>query len=51
MRERRGPASGSGWLLLVVGEVAVAVAPDAGARGARAGVWRYGDCDFSDDEK
>ena len=44
MRERRGPASGSGWLLLVVGEVAVAVAPDAGARGARAELERpHGD--------
>ena len=33
-------------------DLAVAMrALQLGARGARAGVWRYGDCDFSDDEK
>ena len=33
-------------------DLAVAMrALQLGARAARAGVWRYGDCDFSDDEK
>ena len=45
---REEGASGSGRLLLVVGEVAVAVAPDAGARGARAELERpHGDRESS----
>ena len=49
---RRGLARVPGASKHAADDLAVAMrALQLGARAARAGVWRYGDCDFSDDEK
>ena len=48
----RGLARVPGASKHAAGDLAVAMrALQLSARAARAGVWRYGDCDFSDDEK